>query len=505
VKSSANIPADPPPGQDREPSESGDSLLKAVTQWDEEMRLFIRFLVQQLKEGESLPVERLFLAEQSIELLLTEKFRKRYAQLLKEYPDAATRFRASDPATGRRFIQELGVVEIIPPAKSPNPPGMVPAAMFPYPTVLHRGRGERRIGEPPDNIRLVLDHIDLLGSHPVYLLVCTLCGWPQGALGRAESYASDLPYPTDQVAQWYLSTWKERRGEDKDLERLVDALRQDFGEEIWGLRVGGIKSPRMHSSWRHPVSGKIGELLDRLLWSHREYPEGYPEVLVEDDMAWERRRIEALALILSQIACQVCARKGGARYMPRYLMPLDADLSAKFQSSVAAHLSGLLDSARDRLASEFPTSSEVLWIPERFPRIRLSELCQRFELRHEARTEEAKREANLWLVAMWLIDLSSATARRSRRAETKPGDTRMTWWALTEELGLSRGDPVEQEMNRLRTKVDRLVGSKKVHHHQIIHRVQTLLEGSDFDKAVPMLARYYSDEILQKKIDELRR
>ena len=193
--------------------------------------------------------------------------------------------------------------------------------------------------------------------------------------------------------------------------------------------------------------------------------------------------------------------------MPRLLLPLDADLSTKTWAEFASYLSGLFDEARVRIDRDSP-AAEVLWIPKRFPRIRLSEIAQRFELRHEDRIERAKRVPNLWLVAMWLIDVASASARRavsSGRRPRKSRDTRMTWSVLFDELGLNREDPLEQEVNRLRIKVDRLVGSKKVRHHHLIHRVRTLLDDPDLGDAVALLARYYLEDVLQKKIDELRR
>ncbi len=480
-----------------------DSLLPRVVQWDEDIRSFLHTLLEQAGSDAPVPLERIYLAERSIELLLDGEFRKRYETLLKKYaPAAAGRYMASDPEAGRALLQELGIISVVPPPKAPGGPGFLPSHQFPLPVTHHRGRAARAKAGQPDNIRLLIDHLESLGWHPAYLLVCTRCGWLQGALGGPVTYASDIPYPPVQVKTWWRAAGEELRRGDTEFGYFIDELVREFSEEVWGFDAVKTWSPRAHSSWRHPTSGPIAGLLD-FLTGFSGFPEG---PLKKEAEARQFRRAEALALMLCQLRCQACAVKGDIRYMPRILLPLDADLSPKSQADSASSLSKLLDGARDRISKE-PRAAGVIWIPARFPRVRLSELSQRFELRHEERIPAKSRVPNLWLVALWLIDVASTSDRRPVRSGGKRKFTgiRRTWSALFDELGLNQGDPLEQEVNRLKIKVDRLVGSKKVHHHHLIYRVRALLHEPDSSEAASLLARYYVEEVLQKRIDELKR
>ncbi len=496
----------PSRGAGKGTSDPSDSLLPQVVQWDEEIRSFLRTSLEQAASDADAPVplERIYLAERSIELLLDRAFRKKYEHLLKKYaPAAAGRYMASDPEAGRALLQELGIISVVPPPKAPGGPGLLPPHQFPLPVTHHRSRAARGRAGQPGNIRLLLDHLDFLGWHPAYLLVCTRCGWLQGALGGPVSYASDIPYPPVQVKTWWREAGEEVRRGDTEFGYLIDELVREFSEEVWGFDAAKTWSPRAHSSWRHPTSSGTASVLDFLAGFS-----GFPDVSDRQEAeARQFRRAEALALILRQLRCQACTVKRDIRYMPRIMLPLDADLSTKSQSDSASSLSKLLDGARDRVSKE-PRAAKVIWIPTRFPRIRLSELSQRFELRHEERIPAEKRTPNLWLVALWLLDVASASARRGDRSRSRrrtSKDTRMTWSILFDELGMNRGDPLEQEMNRLRIKVDRLVGSKKVHHHHLIYRVRALLDEPDSSEAASLFARYYLEEVLQKRIDELKR
>lgn len=493
-------------------AESADELLRSVDQWAEDLRAHIRWHLKEAAEhpGHPVPLTLLYLAEQTVEGLSDRAFRESYARLLAGSPRAGVgHFMASNAAGGRQFIRELGVVEIIPVQATAGEPSTFPGNQFPRPVVHHRSRNPRAAGSvEPENIRLLLNHIAFLGWHPQYLLVCTRCGWPQGALATAEAYASDVPHPCDQAREWWD---RSRSGFDDEAGQFtLDRIISSFSEEVWGLEVIKTPADRLTPLIRRPVSGEIGKVLDEVFFGR--VPEWWPRK-EELAAAWRERR-DLLAQLLSALTCQVCGELGHLRYMPRLLFPIDADLTVESQAETLTSVARLFVDARERLEAD-PAIGGVLWIPMPFPRLRLSELAQRFELRHEDRTPPAERVPNLWLVALWLLDVASASSKRPRGKRAAPGkyrsrDRRMTWEALFDEVGAESRNPggsavesLDLELSALRRRIDQLIGTGQ-ERHRLVFKVRDLLESPEYVQGSACLARYFQDEKLSDDLAQYR-
>ena len=158
----------------------------------------------------------------------------------------------------------------------------------------------------------------------------------------------------------------------------------------------------------------------------------------------------------------------------------------------------------------------MLWIPSRFPRLRLSELAERFELRHEDRTPPGARVPNLWLVALWLLDVASA-ADASRRKGSHTGlrkshrsDGRMTWAALFDDLGMDAKDPrggapeqLDLELLSVRKRVDQLVATRREHHQLVVPLLQ-VFSAPEHDQATATLVKYFTEVKLPKDLAQYR-
>jgi hypothetical protein len=490
----------------------GDPLLLPLQEWLERLRAYLHDYLEWAARNpdKATPLELLYLMEYSIDLLFQNEFRKRYAALLKKFPLAAQgRFMASDPEAGRAFVQQLGVISVIPSSSKRPKRDLIPEPRFPRPVVHHRARRRRNPAKTrPDNIRLLLDHIDFLGWHPQYLLACSRCGWLQGSLAPAESYASKIPHPCDQIREWWQRTGQHQESSCSawDARRLIESFR----EEIWGFNV--IKQPpgRRRGYNRCPISGDVASVLDTTMGLN-PFPAGWPRNLRVRNTRHQQQRLEFLGIVLGRIRCQVCDMSGHIRYMPRFLLPIDADLSSASQASVLVDLSKRLDSARESVGRN-TAARRILWIPKRMPPMKLVDLAQRFELRHEIHASASKREANWWLISMWLIGVAVATGRKPLRRSPSPSrGMRMTWWDLFEELGIQRvpkrsldGEDVDREMHEVKRKIDGLVASKR-DHSALVTPVRALFREQRFGLAASLLADFYTDEILPKKRAELRR
>jgi len=498
-------------------TEAGDEMLRQVEQWDEDLRVHVEWHLDETARNPKhhVPLAILYLAEQTVEGLADATFREKYSALLAESGRAAAgRFMASDPEQGRKFIRELRVVEVIPASECPNQPDVFPGHSFPRPVVHHRSRADRKAPSTgPENIRLLLNHIPFLQWHPQYLLTCTRCGWPQGALATSEAYASDVAHPCAQVEAW----WGRNRRElsDEATQRILERFVKGFSEEVWGGDVIKTPADRQTPLIRRPVSGDLGRVLDEA-FSFRSVPEWWPHK--EKLLASRAERIDLLGQLLVALKCQICAETGHLRYMPRILFPIDADLSAQTQAEVSISLASLFEDAREALAAD-PFLCRVLWLPQPFPRLRLSELAQRFELRHQERARRSSvREQNWWLVAMWLADVSSASRKRvarrkdpnddkRRRRKTKP---KWTWRRIFEELGapISVADlPEEDEsrrLPRLQSEVDRICGRKDV-MHAVISKIREMLTSEDYGEAPSMLEELFTEKVLGQKLGDLHR
>jgi hypothetical protein len=494
----------PSPRRKRDPraADGRDALLKDVEDWLENLRSYLHeLLVWRAEDPEGrLNLVPIYLLETTIDLMLDEGFRRKYQALLQRFPAARTRFMASDPDAGRALLQKLGVIEVIPPPSNRRKRGSVPAPSFPRPVVHFRARtGRNPTSTKPDNIRLLLDNVSFLGWHPQYLLVCSRCGWVQGALATTRAYASKVPHPCKQIGDWWS---KQDRNERDRWKAMVDSFR----EEIWGFDALRHPTERRSELTRGPSSGQVARVLD-VAMGLDPYPPGWPRALRVMNEQDRRQALQFLGQILAQLTCQICTRIGHVRFMPRFLLPIDADLSSTAQADLAADLSKRLDEAREKV-SRNPQAKSVLWLPKRLPQIKLVDLAERFELRCEARrTKGGGQKPNLWLLAMWLIDVASASARRrtpSRQKKRPAKGSRMTWTDLMSEPGATPEDEAERELHELRRKVDALVASGR-DHGALVSPVRELLDFHAYRHATSMLADFYVHEVIRTKLTELNR
>ena len=341
----------------------------------------------------------------------------------------------------------------------------------------------------------------------------TWCGWPQGALATAEAYHSDVPHPCEQVKDWWFAIPRGTYDESTwwQLQRLVES----FSEEVWGSDAIKTPADRRTPLTRRPTSGEIAKVLDEAFGAS-PIPKWWPRQ--EGEVERRRERVELLAKILAPLKCQICAEVGNLKYLPRLLLPIDADLTAESQTQYLTSLAAVFETARRALSSDVRLR-QVIWIPKAFPRLRLSELARRLELRHEARPRSTETpEHNWWLIAMWLADVSATSRRKTRKGETDASPQRKrrkakpqwTWDRILDELGVPAPSPgvpqadVDQQLHQLRVRVDKLRGRPEK-LHLLIPGIRQLLVTDEHRAAAAMLAGLFEAEVLPQKLTDLRR
>jgi hypothetical protein len=379
---------------------------------------------------------------------------------------------------------EFGVREIAWPSWIPDPGHYDMLAPFPVP-IVHWGH---RMGQLTDAVSATRNplHLFEMSWHPQYILVCALCGWPQGPRGASEILNSKVSEVSVQLGGIEDATSKPTPREDLKVGvRIPIAIEH----EVWGGIVGTFGPWDRDAQHGFSMTSRLGSLLDQAM-GLRRYPE-FPDERERMETAM-RSELSEVARILERLQCRRCTAVGYIRYLSRYVLPIETHLSAKAQASTAKMLVGRLNTARARTARD-PIISSVLWLPTAAPRRRPLDIAKRITYAYlSARRDE--RELLDWGFATWLHEQALERKR--------------SWEALLDRLDFPKDLPQEArerilgELHELQGKLRALAEGHR--SGQLVGPLLALLS-SGTRRAGEILRHHYESTVLRKALEDHRR
>jgi hypothetical protein len=466
----------PPPPRPAKPITRGE-----VLRWARHVEAMARKTHDE--SNRALPPDLVLTLEQSIRRLLDPTFRSEFSEALYGEQQLAVRsFFASDPTRGRELLRKWGVINVIPPFWNESLKRYSLLASFHVPIFHWPARGSLP-GEEP-SIRLMLDRAPMTW-HPQYILRCRLCGWPQGGLGRAEAFSSNIPTPHDQLNRLLEARAPGRR--KLRARTIYRELVESFGEEIWGFKSANFAMDKRRGDLRQPRSGKIADLLDETMG----YVETYQlRIDIDPSRMFLRRvgpRLRVLRWILRRLRCQVCDRVDSLRFVPRLMFPLDLDVTERAQAEFAYELARDLMERRGLVHSE-SFAKGIFWFPGSAPHLRPVQVADRIRsLCEDARVKRPNRPVDPRLAAMWVI----ARVRDVKR-----------WGAFealvldSSQLPVEEDDLATEQIGPLKDAV--LLASRGKKPGQAAGPVLNLLHDERYRSAGNLLLEHYRSKIIPK-------
>jgi len=346
------------------------------------------------------PEQWFYTLEQTIDLLSDDDFRKDFSVILYGKTDGHDHGYGPEDEECRQLLRrKWGVRRVEYPLWENEGRRYLLLTAFPVPWRPWTARKQSRPGMAA-NSRLDTMHRDELSFHPHYLLTCSGCGSTQGALVPLDCLEDSVPGPREQVRA-IMEKYKPRGWKAV---RHLRRLAEHFSEEMLGFESSAL-DPRDASRYgRVPLSGAISELLDYCMGFHRrvECPSAQ-WLAIFDKEKHTRRRILLLAGLLQRLRCQGCNEVGTLRYRPKFSFPIETDIEPGAQGDQVVSLAVVLQDSEKEIASH-QLYGRVLAFPEPRPRQRFLETMKRLELRHQDMVRDIDKNANPWLLAIWVAE-----------------------------------------------------------------------------------------------------
>jgi hypothetical protein len=336
--------------------------------------------------------------QHAIQRMLNPRFLDAYNRALYG-PGQLDKRRHFDPVThedDRDLMLTWGVRDIVWPMWSPPDRRFSMLAPFPVPLI----QWGHRIPESEEQVRPAETRSPLympeMEWHPLYVLVCSICTWPQGPRGAAEIYNTKVPGVKAQLEQFpgIVTALASR-------EELVVGTRPPLvvEYEAWG-GLADVHRPRDRASDRgFEAFSRTGGVLDQAMGSTRQHDVPEFRKIQEERL---REELVELAAILKILKCRRCTAVGFVRYVPQVTLPITLVKSPKAQGDQAKTLAKRLAAARARIGED-PLFKAVLWLPNIPPRQRILDIAKRVAYaRVLALRPGTELDLSKWLFTTWV-------------------------------------------------------------------------------------------------------